>query len=244
MLSAPFPDLIKNPIVEAVAQFRFNSSEPAFTNLEAIGKILALPKKEEIRQISISHKADGTPEFTDTIEGYRFSSEHGDLVVVLMKDSFSHSFVGKYQGWDQFLASFKKNWDLCKPLIKPVNVNRIGLRFINRIMVPASLEKVSEYFRLAGTIDTHSTSIVPDEYFYRVGMPIPVPDGRAIVAHIADTRAPDDIGIPIIFDIDTFVSRDYKPDMPELWSILGVLRDQKNLIFFNTLTDKGITLFR
>lgn len=245
MLDASIPKLQKNPIVEAVIQFRFSTSESVVALEDALHVAFGLSIKEEIRQVTFKPNPPAAPQVSESVQGFRFSDPSSNVVISVTGDSFSHSFVNIYGDWNSFVGNFSRNWEICRAILKPNNIARIGLRYINRIMVPAKLDQVSDYFNLAGSIDTHVTGTQPDEYFYRIGMAIPSIDGgRAVVAQVLDKRAPTDIGIPIIFDIDTYIIKDFKTASPEPLQLLARLREQKNLIFFKTLTEKGISIFR
>jgi len=50
--------------------------------------------------------------------------------------------------------------------------------------------------------------------------------------------------LSLIFDIDVFRQVEYNKNMNEIWNDFDKLRNFKNDIFFNSITDKTKELFR
>jgi uncharacterized protein (TIGR04255 family) len=49
---------------------------------------------------------------------------------------------------------------------------------------------------------------------------------------------------PIVLDIDVFVTKEFDPKGDEFWQYLEQLRDFKNTVFFESITDKAAELFQ
>ena len=49
---------------------------------------------------------------------------------------------------------------------------------------------------------------------------------------------------PIVIDIDVFVTKEFDPREDNLWQCLEQLRDFKNTVFLESITDKAVELFQ
>jgi uncharacterized protein (TIGR04255 family) len=49
---------------------------------------------------------------------------------------------------------------------------------------------------------------------------------------------------PIVLDIDVFIARQFEPQDQEFWNSLDQLRDFKNTVFFESITEKTTELFQ
>jgi uncharacterized protein (TIGR04255 family) len=49
---------------------------------------------------------------------------------------------------------------------------------------------------------------------------------------------------PIVLDIDVFMARQFDAHEEEFWRCLDQLRDFKNTVFFESITEKAMELFQ
>ena len=238
-----FIKLSKNPIAEALIQFRFQCTKPVTpSDLKNLLKLFPDSKSEEIKEITFGI-VDGKPAQSETVMGYRIVLTNGYDIIQLEPESFSFSRIGPYENWNKFRDTFLANWKILEQNIHPVNVQRIGTRYVNKILLPTDLGHVDLFMRLSPHISFSPINTHADEYFLRIGMPIREIDGRAIVTHVLDKSGSDGL-LPIILDIDVFVIKDVKPELASQNETLDKLRDYKNQIFYNSFTDKGLELYK
>ena len=49
---------------------------------------------------------------------------------------------------------------------------------------------------------------------------------------------------PIVLDIDVYIARQFEPQAQEFWHSLDQLREFKNTVFFESITEKSMELFQ
>ena len=76
-------------------------------------------------------------------------------------------------------------------------------------------------------------------------MSLPIPDWNAICNINQLIGKPDEEEgiLPIILDTDVFRSNCGEFSTREAWDLLDNLRDYKNIVFFNMVTDKALEMF-
>lgn len=77
----------------------------------------------------------------------------------------------------------------------------------------------------------------------RLEIPNPDIEATAIITQTMDkpTRSPK---LPLILDIDVIKNTDYVENLAKMWEDFENLRDFKNDIFFNSITEKTKELFK
>ena len=75
-------------------------------------------------------------------------------------------------------------------------------------------------------------------FFTRVVLPDPTTGAVAIVTHALESVVTPKV-VPIIIDIDVFIERTFE-NHEKAWATIDMLHDMKNLIFFESVTDKAL----
>ncbi len=239
------------PITEALLDVRV--ALPSGTDLTALDAFTAavsdrFPEKQtrHFYKGGLEVKAEGPPQYIEpTVEsvGYLYRSENNDKVVQGRLDGFSFSKLRPYTNWEMFRDEAHELWNLYRELLKPVKITRVALRYINRIEIPLPVRDFRDYVLT-------SPEIAPDipqaviNFFFRVFIPDPDINAVAIITSTIERTEEDSEILPYIFDIDAFRQVDLEPQSHELWEIFETLRDYKNRIFFNSITERAKELFR
>jgi uncharacterized protein (TIGR04255 family) len=79
-------------------------------------------------------------------------------------------------------------------------------------------------------------------FFMRLGIPTEKWNAIAIVTETL--KPPEGDTLPLILDIDVYREIMLPPRSPAIWEALEELRQLKNEIFFDSLTEKAKELFR
>lgn len=79
-------------------------------------------------------------------------------------------------------------------------------------------------------------------------MRLEIPDStRGLIAIVTETiqpLTPDKKQLPLIFDIDVVRAATFEPSSPGIWETFEQMRDFKNEIFFETMTERTKEMFR
>lgn len=177
-------------------------------------------------------------------KGLRFRSADEKHIAQFNRDGFVFSRLEPYTDWQQLSSEGLKPWKVFKDLAQPVEIHRIGLRFINRILLPQGELRFEDYIQPAP---------VPP-----VGMDLPfnsfmhhdtlaVPGHPYAITVIRTIQLPPNSGGPgvaLILDIDVFTTQGFGLDEVMLVHRLKEMRWLKNKVFFGSITGKARELFR
>jgi uncharacterized protein (TIGR04255 family) len=203
------------------------------------------PQKRERKrwQATLGFTESGlqTPVSKGGPDGFLFSSEDGLNIVQARLDGYTFNRLQPYQEWKLFRDEAKRLWEHYLQIATPTAVKRLALRYINRIGLPVPFNDFKEYMLTTPEI----APALPQglkTFFMRLEIPH---DSYHAVALITQTIEPPSNGLlPLIFDIDVVRQATISPGSGEIWDAFELLREFKNEIFFNTVTDKAKELFK
>lgn len=258
-LMESFPLLARAPIVEAVIEVRARAEAPweeraitehLKTRLSEYPNVLsgrAVQFRMEIAQPSVQvAPAAPTEQVVQDMgwRGLRCESADKRHVAQFNRDGFVFSRLAPYESWDQFQREGLRLWQLHKELAQPVEVQRLGLRFINRIAMPQEVPHLQwqDYLetppRLPRGMDLsfagflhHDTLTVP-AYPYGINFTQTVqpPQGQEAAG--------------LILDIDVFTTQPFNLDQGVLEQRLAEMRWLKNKVFFGSITQETLGMLK
>lgn len=139
--SEEFPHLTRAPIVEAALEIRARAESPweeqAILN-HLKSELLEYPNVLSQREVRHELKM-GPGRSTESklqnlgMKGFRFESSDKRQIAQFNRDGFVFSRLPPYEGWEEFSAESFRLWKMYSSLAKPSQIQRLGLRFINRI---------------------------------------------------------------------------------------------------------------
>ncbi len=180
-----------------------------------------------------------------TVEGYLFRSSDNTKVVQSRLDGFTFNKLKPYENWNVFSNEARELWNHYIKIVKPKNVTRLALHYINRIEIPLPIKDLKDYILTVPEIAPG----IPDTLANFV-MRLTI-ENKELECHaiITETIEPQELKdehpfVPLIFDIDVYKILALDPMDEEIWNIMMNLRKFKNEIFFKSLTDKTKRLFR
>ena len=175
--------------------------------------------------------------------GYQFRSAQNDKVVQGRTNGFTFSKLKPYDKWENLRDEAQKLWILYCNAMKPESVVRLGMRYINRIEMPLPMEGFKQYI-ITGPEIAEGIPQGVSEHFMRLVIPDDQTGSVAIITSTIESVDPNASVLPYIFDIDVFKRVALAPDSGEIWKNFEQLRQYRNLIFFNSITDEARELFR
>jgi uncharacterized protein (TIGR04255 family) len=175
---------------------------------------------------------------------YQFSTSDGRQLVQIRRAGFSFNRLAPYSSLDDYLPEIERLWHLFAGLVSPIQTRRIGLRYINRLLLPTDggVVDLDEYLRLGprlpdeetmrlvGFFNQHSAVEVKTKHHVKIWMLMQPLEG---------------VRLPMIFDIEAM---HFAVEEPQAWQNIRAtilsLRRLKNDVFQKTLTERCLTLFR
>jgi uncharacterized protein (TIGR04255 family) len=228
------------PVVEAVVEIRCDlpqTDDPAF--LKGVGDQKEFPSEETMWEVRGTVKfAPVGGETTTRALGYRFRDPASNNSVQAHLKGYAFSWRRQYTEWQEFTSNAEKHWLRYLDVAKPTRAKRLGVRFINRIVIPDE-SAFEDYVRLAVDIPPYLPQVVT-EYLARVRIPIPELGVVAAIAVTFDSSDEKgrpaiildiDVGMAVSIDLSDKAARDAIPDH------LNVLRQAKNYVFESCITD-------
>ncbi|MBU1413918.1 TIGR04255 family protein [Myxococcota bacterium] len=244
----PFPHLSKAPLVEAVIEFRARAAD-GFDEASSRGhfesKLTGYSFLDSSRTYQHSSKLENG-ELTTKVEdlgwkGMRFQSNDKTRIIQLNRDGFVFSHLRPYTAWQDFSTEALALWDVYRAIASPADVQRTGLRYINRIPLTQESTDLDTILQKGPTLPAGLTSLPVLEFLQQETLFVP---GTPYLVRLARTLPPtlQDSGQEpgIIFDIDVFCSQVTDPEPAVLRPILEDLRWLKNKAFFGTLTKEAL----
>lgn len=247
-----FEHFPKAPIVEAVIDIRARataaleeSSVRSYLEARLNGYDFLDSQRELRHELEVKGGKPAGQKLIDLgWEGVRFRSADERHIAQFNRDGFVFSCLEPYKDWSQLSGEGLKLWEVFKELAQPVEIHRIGLRFINRILLPQGELRFEDYIQ--------SAPVAP------AGMGLPFyrfmhHDTLAVSGHpyainvIRTIQLPEDSGRPgaaLILDIDVFTTQGFGLDEALLVQHLNEMRWLKNKVFFGSVTRKALELFR
>ncbi len=251
-LSEVFPQLSAAPIVEAVIQLSCRPEVPweeGSLRDELRGRLPDFPNlKSQFRfhgefAIEAGEEVEQTVRSSPTWTGMRAESSDRLHIVQFNRDGFVFSRLYPYENWDRLVAEALRLWLVFIDLARPTEVNRIGVRFINRIGLPESGIRFQEAVRRPPAapdgLALPFVAFLHQETLNVVGYPYVINLIRTI-----QPPQPTDVGPWLILDIDVFTTQPTDLGLRDVQDRLTEMRWLKNRAFFGSLTNEAVERFR
>ncbi len=238
------PTYMHPPIVEATVELRIANRIPD-DDVDKLQRLLApeYAKVEPVTELLIAFSLDGTqpPPPPPTGKKYKLTSEDGAWIVQLGASSVALSNLAPYVGWLDFEKQIRGIYKTWRRIVGKRQVERLGMRYINRVDIPGNVVKPEEWFTVysqfpdeLGLSANEAQSVIAGTLNQEIGVKIAtalVPP--ALIDHLS-----------LILDIDVFHTSVTVKGDDEVWAALGALHDQKNRVFESCITDRTRGLFR
>lgn len=248
-----FPHLPHAPIIEAVIDIHVSGKELLEENVlksQIEPNLINYQFLDSQREIQFQHvvgpkNSTSTPLVIKDLgwKGLRYRSEDGRQIVQFNKNGFVFSRLDPYQSWEALYSEATRLWEKYIVLVKPFEINRIGVRYINRFQLPPGEVRFEDYLNpspeaprglgfLFSNFLHQDTLVVPDH-----------PYAINIVRTVQPPTDPNTMAITLVLDIDASTLSGFEFDEELLKQKLFEIRWLKNKAFFGSITDKALKLF-
>ncbi len=247
-----FPALPHAPSVEAIIDIRATPTD--IPNEESLKnfvqeKFRNYQYRDSSRAIRYQATVSTNQPPTHTIQdmgwrGVHFQSEDQKYIAQFNRDGFTLNRLEPYQSWDQFQTEAMRLWNGYAEFVKPTQIHRVGLRYVNRIQMPAGELHFEDYIEVAPSTPKgldlpvsgfmHQDTVVVAEHPYAVNI-------------IKTVQPPNPLtgpGYGLILDIDVITTQPFDSDDTRLKNHLDEMRWLKNKVFFGTIKQKSLEMFQ
>lgn len=234
-----FPRLRHAPIVEAVIDLRCQpTKELDEVNLKnCLGETLRDYAYDgslhSVRHhIEITKGVPQAPKSEDLgFLGVRYRSNDGLHIAQFKRDGFIFSRLAPYDTWDNFKKEACRLWSLHKSIALPVDIVRIGVRFINSFDIKQGADDLAGVFHVLPAVP-RGLFLELSQFFHQDTMHVP---GHPYAITVTRARQPKPEASAIL-DIDAFTLPDVTISEDEIDVRLAQLRWLKNKTFEGSIS--------
>ena len=214
-------------ILEALCEFRLKPSarqewSPRLPTI-ILQKLGAknFPGMEPIKELGIEVNVDRRTHQTTqrVVEGLpkiRYSNDDRTKLVQVAQNLFCYNVVRKYPGWPTMKRNIKSNWEKLSPILDPELIERIGLRYINRMPLMPGHGLISDWLKPTRFLPRALIEAMPRS---NGRIDVQVSDQDQIVVMLSvQPEAESPSYRNIILDIDRIMYLERLPDIAELMS--------------------------
>lgn len=246
-----YPSLAKAPIVEALVDFRISKAGgKALEQLHALRSVVrdGYPLSEDLYRHSVEfkmgprptgqHPTDSGPVTSESREqiGFKVHSGDGRHIAMLTTEGFTFSRLRPYADWESLREAAEGLWERYRSAVEPERISRVALRYINRLELPKQIRDLGDYLTAPPAIPPRLPQALQG-FVSRIVIPIPRVDGSAIITQQFAGLSEGEQYI-VLLDIDVFKLANLPPDGQQAWELAARLRDEKNVIFFESITEQ------
>ncbi len=238
----PYSRLRRAPISEALvdirAQVEAGFAPSTFEKFfrDEVGNEYSEVKPQRIFDRILQTK-DGDVPFG--IVGYVFRNPNENRVFQARTSGFSFSQLPKYEDWEKLIEETKRLWNLYCKVARVTRVSRIALRYINNFDVPVQLNNLREY--LTAPPSTPSGIATLENGFYRSRWEFRDSDSNAKVI-LTSNFLEGERNTKVTLDIAVLKEME-SPSLVDFWPEFERLRELKNCLFFNSISDRTKEMF-
>ncbi|MGA9581764.1 MAG: TIGR04255 family protein [Allosphingosinicella sp.] len=235
------------PIIDAIIEVRFGSLLTEAERQRVSTKFeKRYPFVQEVvnQRIAVTVGAAGSN--LDTIdEEHIFRRTSAEMPEVLQVGSkiFSVASQAPYQGWDYLFDRLVSDWAIARKVWGYRPIERVGLRFINRLDLKPDASGVVEYERYLN-LRINLPESFPHIYGYSLDFMTAVDEigcDVRVQSGVTDPGMPG--GTSFLLDIDVWRQREVPQKDVEVLELLGEMRVAKNGLFETFITDEARALF-
>lgn len=237
------PQYKRPPIVEAIVEVRIGNPIAMATVERLRDKLIGsypLPPQSiitanfELGEVSsrvIQHE----------LQGYKLTAADGAGLVTIGPHIIGTSRLAPYEGWKSFIETARENWGIWKRHVGWQKIVRIGVRYINRIDIPAEAINIDDY--LTFSIKGPALALPPMSSFtINEARPLGKDDCHLIL-NAGLVPSPLVKTTSLLLDVDISRGTDLPQNDEDLWAFVDRIREHKNFVFEGCITDRARELF-
>lgn len=236
------------PIIEAVIELRFEgilSPRDMERVRDRFKQRYSTIEQIQLVELMFDPTANNAPKVVNA--GFKMTDKNAVDMLMVQPVSVGTIRLAPYETWDNLKGRAEENWELFEKVLNTKKkVVRIGARFINRIDIPTDFlasKDLSEFFpthiqfgaditRSLGNF-TFRAAAVHSGTGAKLTIQSAILEQPALLEHTS-----------ISLDIDAYWDTDIPQRIDELWAKADKLREAKNAVFENSISDHVRKLFQ
>lgn len=230
----------KPPLIEAVCDFRFSSSQPWDWTIPGLFYEQIqdrFPIKEQLNTVeTIIDPSQG--KFVQQAQPkLQFSSENRDVVIQIGPDNLSVHKLPPYDSWANFKNRIFEHLQIYSKAAHPSGLTNIALRYINHIELSHADEELEDYFRVMPQVPSPIPQIFPS-FLLNLDIPYNSPEsGLRITFGTVVPKKPGSFAY--ILDLNMSSKNDSVPSNDQVMEWLETAHERVEGAFDASFTDKA-----
>jgi len=238
----------KPPVIEALCEIYFADSmwddtvPGAF--YERVKQDFPDKRQREIQEAQIALGPAGATAGVRRLPPWmQFISEKGDRMIQIARDLLVVNQLQPYPHFERWEPAVHSALKIYKELTQPKKVARLGLRYINRVVIPGALVQMEDYFTIypnlpPGLGDTHGSFLVRVEVPQRE-------HGHTVLITFGPAAPPQPKQDEQVFTLDLYDILQRDGPLEEIDFRVEIQRAHNNVVvaFEDSITDRLRALF-
>ena len=234
------------PLVEAVCEFRFLPDTKWDLTIPGLmyEKVQdRFPHKEQrvVSEMEISQQGTEIKQQVRTSERIWFLVDDRKLFIQLSSNFLAVNCLAPYPTWNVFRPEIERAYDTALRLVEIRGLQRIGLRFVNRIEIASPRINLEEYFEFR----PHLGERLPQDLAsFITGSVLPFSEARDMCrVQLTTAVAEQPERNTFILDIDYFLSRPQEVAPNEAITWIEKAHENLETVFEGCITDRLREIF-
>jgi uncharacterized protein (TIGR04255 family) len=233
------------PIVEAIIDMRFEG-RLSLRDMERLRDHFRsdYPTVEDRQQVTVEFR-DGKITAIGAPSGFKMTAKNAADLVLITEESFATVRLAPYDEWGAFKPLAQANFDGFTKIIGRRKILRIGVRFVNRIDIPDAQivgREMTEFLAAGISVPENVSKEMNEFAFTYAGVSTRTGAKIVIRSAIQPPALIDHTSVSL--DIDAAWDANIPGRIDEIWEKTDILRDTKNDVFENCITDRTRDLIR
>lgn len=235
------------PITEAVIEIRFEKPLPT-QSIEKLNERLrdSYASSDRVSGVEVRvNVKERRAKFDETENGYKLASMDQTDILMIVPTSMICARLAPYTRWESFRARAEENWKQWKQITGYQKIERLGVRYINRIDIPVGSDekiRVEDYLNVYPQYP--EPELIPALFSYT--MQIVGSFGTTdfnLIINSSVMLSPLVNHASILLDIDISSKGSVPQKDDEIWAMFEIMREHKNYAFESSVTDNARRLF-
>lgn len=234
------------PITEAVIEVRIAAAVDDKTQEKAVQRLKKrYPNSKALAAFNVNiDTTGGVVGVEQQPEGFRLSTDEQTDIVLVKPRGIAASRLAPYPGWPVLRDNAIAAWDAWKSVTPRHPIERVGIRYINRIDIPLAGKvrvRLEDYLNFSPQVTTIATDPMTS-YVIQATFPVPLDKNwTTTITSTLVTPPPLIDHISLLLDIDVY--RGAPLAETTLWDAIDAARTLKNDLFERCITDEARKLF-
>jgi uncharacterized protein (TIGR04255 family) len=236
------------PIEEALCEFTFLTEAPSQIDFTLPGKLQMQPAMHEYSGIARTQNIQTTifgapntlPVLQDALFRIQLPTPDGTKLVSIGADSVAVTVLRPYEGWEAFKPRIDAALQAYCETTKRYTIIRIGIRYINRIVVPTANVNASHYLAKM-TADGEALGILQNSFMHKEEYARD--DGVRVIVTQATLHPANPETTEYMVDVDTVWAAGKIEKHDEIMAKVELLHGIEGAAFEALITEKARELF-